>query len=136
MEIAGKGSKGSIEIEGIVYDAIIGNERFMDEHSVVMIEMDVELLRSWKQQGKSIILLAIKSDASSTFGPTFTLAAMFATTDPIREEAPSVISGLQGNGMEIWMITGDNPITASAVARQVGIPENRVIAGLLPTEKA
>ncbi|KAF8243349.1 heavy metal translocatin [Wilcoxina mikolae CBS 423.85] len=135
-EVAGMGSKGSIEIEGIVYEAIIGSERFLDEHDVVMPKTHVGLLHSWKQQGKSVILLAIKSDTCSTFGPAFSLAAMFATTDPIREEAPSVISELRNNGMDVWMITGDNPTTASAVAGLVGIPENRVVAGLLPAEKA
>ncbi|KAF8534318.1 E1-E2 ATPase-domain-containing protein [Trichophaea hybrida] len=135
-EVAGMGSKGSIEIEGIVYEAIIGSERFLDEHDVVMTGMHVDLLHSWKQQGKSVILLAIKSNTCSTFGSAFSLAAMFATTDPIREEAPSVISELRNNGMDVWMITGDNPTTASAIAGLVGIPENRVVAGLLPAEKA
>ena len=139
QEVAGKGSKGLIEADGSRYEAIVGSERFLHEHDVVLSAEVDSLLHSWKQQGKSVILVAIRSDANdggpAAFGQAFALAALFATTDPIREEAPFVIGGLQDSGIDVWMITGDNPTTASAVARQVGIPGDRVIAGLLPTEK-
>ena len=42
---------------------------------------------------------------------------------------------LQKQGIETWMISGDNKKTASAVASQVGIPAQNVIADVLPTEK-
>lgn len=141
QEVAGKGSKGFIEADGSRYEAIVGSERFLHEHDV-MLGAEVDgLLYSWKQQGKSVVLVAVRSDANdggggaAGIGRAFGLAALFATTDPIREEARFVVGGLQESGIDVWMITGDNPTTASAVARQVGIPEGRVIAGLLPTEK-
>jgi Cu+-exporting ATPase len=138
-EIAGKGSKGTIEANGYLYEAAIGNERFMDEHDVIITPQNFTSLNYWKQEGKSVILLAIRSKdnsaSNSAFSSTFELAAMFATADPIRGEAPFVVDGLRKSGIDVWMITGDNAITASAVASAVGIPEDRVIAGVLPTEK-
>lgn len=135
-EIAGKGTKGIIEVGGVIYEALIGNERFLNEHGAIGAGQYGEMLLTWKQQGKSVILFAIRSEEpSSVFGSEFTLTAIFATTDPIREEAPFVVRGLQSSGVDVWMITGDNITTATAVASQVGIPKDRVIAGVLPTEK-
>jgi len=42
---------------------------------------------------------------------------------------------LHHQGIGTWMISGDNPTTAKAVARAVGIPDGNVIAGVLPHEK-
>jgi len=134
-EIAGKGSKGIIDVGGVHFEALIGNQRLMAEHDVDVPADQADRLASWQTTGKSVALFAIRSDESPLFGPEFSLAAMFATTDPIREEASFVIKGLAKSGIDVWMITGDNPTTAAAVAKQVGIPNNRVIAGVLPTEK-
>ena len=134
-EIAGKGSRGTIDIGGVHFEALIGNQRLMEEHNVDIPPHRSDQLASWQITGKSVVLFAIRSDESPLFRPEFLLAAIFATADPIREEAPFVIKGLGKSGIDVWMITGDNPLTASAVAKQVGIPNNRVIAGVLPTEK-
>ncbi|TGZ82591.1 heavy metal translocatin [Ascodesmis nigricans] len=142
-EVPGKGSRGNFRIEGEEYEAVIGNERFMDEHHVLGVEEYAGLLESWKMEGNSVILLAICSGsgkeldgaADRTRGE-FKLAAMFATTDPIRREAPAVIQALKNDGIDVWMITGDNALTAAAVAAKVGINQDNIIAGVLPTEKA
>jgi len=59
-----------------------------------------------------------------------------AISDPIRPEAPTVIRALHSRGTAVWLLSGDNPTTAAAVALQVGINTDNVIAGLLPTQKA
>jgi len=135
-EIPGKGSKGTLDVEGVTFEAVVGNERFMEEHGVIGLAEHLELLESWKKDGKSVILLAMRAEGSPVVGREFTLAALFATTDPLREEAPLVISALKRSGIDVWMITGDNAVTATAMASQVGIPSSRVIAGVLPAEKA
>jgi Cu+-exporting ATPase len=134
-EMPGKGTKGTLDVQGVAFEAIVGNERFMEEHGVVGLPEHLELLESWKKDGKSVILLAMRAEDSPVVGREFILAALFATADPLREEAPLVISALKRSGIDVWMITGDNAMTAAAVASQVGIPRSRVIAGVLPTEK-
>lgn len=62
--------------------------------------------------------------------------AQIAIADQPRPEAKSVISSLRAAGIEVWMITGDNPITGKAVARQIGIDEGCVLAGVKPEQKA
>ncbi|KAI5813869.1 Cu2+-exporting ATPase [Pyronema omphalodes] len=134
-EVAGKGSQGRIEIEGKIYRAVIGSENFLIEGGVVGIDEHQELLTEWKMAGKSVILMAIAEESEKSNNP-MKLATIWATADPIREEAPMVVEGLKKMGVSVWMLSGDNAITAQAIARQVGIPETNVLAGLLPTEKA
>jgi cation transport ATPase len=129
VETAGLGIKAKFAL----CTGIIGSQAFMEQHGVVIHESTLRCIQIWKSEAKSIIFLAV-SDGSDP-GQFGVLAAVFAVTDPIRSEAPSVISWLTKQGMSTWMISGDNVTTASAVARMVGIPASNVIAGVLPHEK-
>jgi P-type E1-E2 ATPase len=66
----------------------------------------------------------------------FSLAAAFAISDALRPEAASTIAALQTHGLAVWMLSGDNETTARAVGAQVGIPHDRILAGVLPSQKA
>lgn len=61
---------------------------------------------------------------------------MLAVADTLRPEAPKVVGTLERMGLEVWMITGDNPRTAAAVAHAAGISPDRVLAGVEPRGKA
>ncbi|HEY3524119.1 MAG TPA: heavy metal translocating P-type ATPase [Candidatus Limnocylindrales bacterium] len=63
-------------------------------------------------------------------------AGVFEIADPVKPEARAAVAELERLGLETWLVTGDAPATAEAVARQVGIPAERVHAGVLPAEKA
>ncbi|KAI9456141.1 hypothetical protein BJY52DRAFT_600935 [Lactarius psammicola] len=136
-EVPGRGLKAIFR--DIRCSAIIGNEAWMAEYGA---EVPAELsgrLESWKLEGKSIVLLAVRQDdtieeASGT--SPFRIVFSFAVADPLRQDAKAVISHLQSQKLATWMISGDNVTTAKAVAKQVGIPESNVIAGVLPHEKA
>lgn len=128
-EISGRGLKGIIS-NSTITEAIVGNEKFLKEHDVAI---DSSIIHEWKEEGKSIILLAIKKPSVSE---SFLPALAIAVADEIRPEASGVISALQNLNIDTWMITGDNEVTGKAVARQVGIPPEHVIAEVLPKEKA
>ena len=101
------------------------------------VEVPAELsdrLESWKLQAKSVVLLAVRQDDAVEASP-FKIVFSFAVADPLRPDAKAVISHLQSQRLATWMISGDNVTTAKAVAKQVGIPESNVIAGVLPHEK-
>jgi cation transport ATPase len=83
------------------------------------------------------------SSASTTLLPclpvptkSMSIIAQFAIADPPRPEAKRVISALKKAGKEVYMLSGDNETTARAVGSELGIDDHRVIAGVLPQQKA
>ncbi|KAJ6484980.1 hypothetical protein C8R47DRAFT_1130380 [Mycena vitilis] len=128
-ETAGLGVQAQFEAGA----AIIGSQAFMEKQGITIDEGTCALIQDWKAEAKSVVFLAVSEAADSERFDA--VAAVFAVTDPIRTEAPSVISWFAQQGISTWMISGDNITTASAVAKMVGIPASNVIAGVLPHEK-
>ncbi|MFQ3613487.1 MAG: heavy metal translocating P-type ATPase [Cyanobacteriota bacterium] len=81
-------------------------------------------VQSWERQGKTVIGVAQSGR----------LLGLLAIADPIKPTSPEAVQRLQQMGLEVIMLTGDNPTTAQAIARQAGIP--RVIAQVRPDQKA
>jgi heavy metal translocating P-type ATPase len=133
-EIAGKGMKASFTIEAststINYTALVGNESLMHDHGVPIPQEASDLMKLWKSSGYSVILMAYDDDHQWRVG------AVLGAADPLRPEAAGVVKSLRSRGVEVWMLSGDNVDTARAVAKQVGIHADNVIAGVLPAEKA
>ncbi|KAF7919675.1 uncharacterized protein EAE97_011593 [Botrytis byssoidea] len=111
---------------------LIGNEALMTQYGVKIAPIQQSRFDEWKQQGKSVALVAY----CSTLNGLYKLTAIFAISDPIRPEAISVISALKTRGTAVWMLSGDNQTTANAIGQQVGIAPENIIAGVLPSEKA
>ena len=67
------------------------------------------------------------------FGGAGRLLGVVAVADTLKEDSPRAIRELQGMGIRVVMLTGDNQRTADAIGRQAGVDE--VIAGVLPDGK-
>ena len=80
----------------------------------------------WSGQGATILGLA----------EGIRLIGLLALRDTIKPNADEVIRQLQRQGKSAYLITGDNTLTAVAVAQQVGIPEENVFAEIRPEQKA
>lgn len=85
--------------------------------------------------------MAAEIEAQASCGATPVLLAidgklvgLFAIRDPLRADSISALQRLHRNGYRLVMLTGDNPTTANAIAKEAGIDE--VIAGVLPDGKA
>ncbi|KIW06441.1 uncharacterized protein PV09_02885 [Verruconis gallopava] len=143
-EFPGKGIKGTAHLPApsLIYDqnveVMVGNEKFMKEHAAVMLPDAAIHLDKWKKEGKSVMLVALKMKIFKTPDRPYGwwVVAILAVSDPIRPEAPLVIRELQKRKIDVWMISGDNPVTAFAVGDQLGIHRENIIAGVLPAMKA
>ena len=80
----------------------------------------------WTSQGATVLGLALDG----------TLVAMFALKDTLKPGAAVVVARLQAQGLKTFLVTGDNPRTAAALATQVGIPTGHVFAEFRPEQKA
>jgi Cu+-exporting ATPase len=76
--------------------------------------------------GKTVMLVAVDSRAEG----------VVAVADTLKVGSAESVARLQHDGLDVWMITGDNRQTAEAVAQQVGIPADNVLAEVLPGDKA
>ena len=99
-----------------------GSCRFVSEQISVPREMTAEADRLSKE-GKTPLF----------FGREDELLGIIAVADTIKEDSPRGIEELQSMGINVVMLTGDNPVTAEAIGKQAGVDE--VIAGVLPGDK-
>lgn len=90
---------------------------------------DADLLR---RQGKIAIYLSILEEGSISRR----VIAVFGVVDAVKPEAASTVAALQKSGVDVWMCTGDDIITALAVGRSIGIPDSNICAGVTPEGKA
>ena len=126
--------------EPFTWEAALGSEKLMSSLNPRPPPLDYfssQRLSTWKSQSKSVALLATRRLLPNPEEPTpWTLTVLFATSDPIRPSALPCIQNLQSRGLAVYMLTGDNPLTAASVASSLNIPIANVFAGVLPTEKA
>ncbi len=117
--VPGHGIKAVFEGKTILF----GNRRLMQKNGIAVKDKE-EVIKKLEAEGKTAMILAVDGEISATI----------AVADTIKEHSAEAISELKEMGIEAVMLTGDNEITAKAVAKKVGI--DRVIANVLPGEKA
>lgn len=117
--ISGRGAKG--HIDGI--EVALGNKTWMTEQKIDCSKFDTQAL-TLAEQAKTPVYITLDGQ----------LAGLLAIADPIRQDSVTAIARLKKAGLNVIMLTGDNPQTAAAVAQQVGV--DNFIAGVLPEEKA
>lgn len=102
---------------------LLGNRQLIEEQGIDCSALSAQL-DTHAAQGATPVLLAVDGQA----------AALFAIRDPLRPDSVAALKRLHDEGYRLVMLTGDNPITAGAIAKEAGIDE--VIAGVLPDGKA
>jgi P-type Cu+ transporter len=119
----GKGITANVSTMGTRRRVTVGNVEQMREAGVDISSArdEPETARS---QAKTVLFAAFDN----------VLAAVMAVADPIRDSSPGALNDLRADGIDVVMATGDNSVTAMAIAQQLRI--RQVEAGVLPARKA
>lgn len=99
-----------------------GNVRLMDELGVTV---PAGLAEQFAAEGKTPLFFARNSE----------LVGTIAVADEVKETSAGAIAALRKLGVDVRMLTGDNRVTAEAIARRVGLTSEQVIADVLPADK-
>jgi Cu+-exporting ATPase len=126
-EIKGGGVMATLAEPGPLSGAVLrlGSLRWLAETGIE-IEGTQRFVDSWASQGATILGLSINNQ----------LFGLIALKDAIKPGTPGVIQNLMKMGKAVYMVTGDNALTARAIAAQAGIPEANVFAETRPEQKA
>ena len=127
------------EVRGSGVSAILPSSTFNLQPSTLRLgslswlrEYDVDLhvgenfIADWSTQGATLVGLASESE----------LLGLFAVRDALKTNAKSVVAQLQSQGFKTYLLTGDNALTATSIAQQVGIATENVFAEVRPEQKA
>ncbi len=118
--VAGDGVYATID--GTRY--YVGKPSWIEDQTQLSIGHDE--LTALQKQGKTVVATA--SDDK--------ILGLIAVEDTVKEEARDLIDWLHERDIDVWMITGDNHDTATAVAERLAIPARHVLAGVRPGDKA
>ena len=99
-----------------------GNVRLMNELGVTV---PAGLVEQFAAEGKTPLFFAKNSE----------LVGTIAVADEVKETSAEAIAALRSLGVGVRMLTGDNRVTAEAIARRVGLSSEQVIANVLPADK-
>ena len=105
--ITGRGVCG--KVDGHVY--VLGSEEMVREFGLSIDPILTANADQWQASGQTVIFL----------GDETKVLAVLAIRDQVRDGVKEAIADLEGMGIEIWMLTGDNEGTATEVARELGI---------------
>ncbi|ELI7922426.1 copper-exporting P-type ATPase CopA [Yersinia enterocolitica] len=109
------------EVDGVAL--LLGNNRLLEEQQIDTSELQ-SLIQQQAESGTTPVILTAQGKP----------AALLSIRDPLRSDSISALQRLHQRGYNLVMLTGDNPITANAIAKEAGI--DQVIAGVLPDGKA
>jgi len=118
--LTGRGVKG--KAGGKTY--YVGNLKLLAEQGIVPRDTLQEQADGWALEGKTVVYFADERQ----------VLAILAIADRIKEHSAAAIRQLQQKGIEVYLLTGDNKVTAGTVAAAVGIARYR--AEVMPSDKA
>jgi len=115
----GKGVSGDIDGQAV----LLGNSALLEQFKMDAGSL-TEQAQAMRSEGQTVMFVGIDGK----------IGGLLAVADPIKETTPEAIKQLHAEGIRIVMLTGDNKVTAGAVAKKLGLDE--VVAEVLPDQKA
>jgi P-type Cu+ transporter len=118
--VAGRGVRGRVDGREVV----VGSGRLLGEMGVDLATFETAAAEA-AATGATVSYVAVDGRP----------AGLIAIADPVKAESATAVRDLREAGLDVWLVTGDGRITAEAVAQQVGVRPDRVIAEVLPEDK-
>jgi len=118
-------------ITGLGVKCFLGKRKFLVGNLRLITEEKTAVSASLRAQEEAFYAAA---KTVIYFADDVRVLAIIAVADPVKEGSALAVKELQQQGIEVYMLTGDNAFTAAAIAAEVGISNYH--ADLLPTEKA
>ncbi len=116
----GQGVEAQIGNERVM----VGNQKLMDKHQVQVKQHHNAIIRDYENQGKTVLLVAIRNS----------ILGIITVADTIKEKSKETVKELKEMGIkEVFLLTGDNEVTASSIAREIGA--DNVYSQQLPGDK-
>lgn len=119
QSVTGQGVIGEIDDIKVA----IGNYKLLEGLGIEVTKLQ-NVAEKYRQEGQTVMLIALDGKAAGVVG----------VIDPIKDSTPNAIKALHLQGIKVVMLTGDNKVTAQAVATKLGIDE--VQAEVSPEEKS
>lgn len=117
--ISGQGISAIISEQAV----LLGNQTLMAMKNIEYAQHKIKI-EQLSSQGQTVMLLAVDNK----------VVGIIAVSDPIKKDSAKAVRQFKKQGIRVFMVTGDNEITAKAIARQIGITE--VKTQVSPEDKA
>lgn len=127
---AGSGVSGVVAQNGMRQDVAVGTLDLLAERGMAVTDSDRAELARLEREGMTVVALGVGDP-----GTGGSAVALLSVADQVKPDSSDAIARLTSMGVTPWMVTGDNREVAAAVAREVGIPEANVLAGVKPEGK-
>ena len=138
---AGSGVTGVVSDQnGMRHAVAVGTLDLLAEQGMHVTDGARAELSRLEREGMTVVALGIGgsgtggTDAADT-STSGRAVALLSVADQVKPDSAEAVARLTGMGVTPWMVTGDNREVAAAVAREVGIPEVHVMAGVRPEGK-
>jgi len=119
--VRGEGVRAKVDGQTV----LVGSDSFLADAGVSPTRLaDAALV--WEGEAKTVLRVAAGGTA----------VGAIALADTLKPHAREVVARLALGGADVYLVTGDNPATARAVAEALGLPADRVFAGVRPEGKA
>ncbi len=133
QEVRGDGVQANVELQHSSTPTLhrppltarLGSVRWLQESGVDLAPGQA-FIAEWASQGATVVGLAVEKS----------LQGLFAVKDAVKPGAREVVQQLERQGLMIYLVTGDNSLTAESIAKQTGIKPENVFAQVRPEQKA
>jgi Cu+-exporting ATPase len=123
--IPGRGVEGVVERDGITHRVLVGTAGLLSTEGISGTPI-AAALRAAEEAGAGTAIVAVDGQ----------VAGLVTLRDAAKPGAAPAVAEAHAMGIDIWLLSGDSRRVADAIADEVGIPRDRVLAEVLPEDKA